>query len=342
MSALKNLYGQPSSNTTPVLGWVKCPSVVVPDGGTLVSWHPEFGFRYVLVIAKTGDSQNITQYDAASFVLKLASGRSAIPVGISPGIKPDFGAGTRESVPKLMCTEKTRIQDTSSPWLGLLYCIDERDTPIAITLDKIRNEQINELTPVAGEAPASPSADQTKILSETRLSLPYYSDPAGSMDRFSTFRYPDQQAGVLAVGRWDEYCVVAVRIPEHARMFLGSVDTASVSAIFSDPILRDQSSRPSLGLIYPHHTPHGLHYLLLERAVLSKSSYSVNAPPNSRVTMLSRYTGPVTMFAPRDWKLVFAFAYQSTSEILFAVRVGTFRLQLPPGAVEHGFAPQSN
>jgi hypothetical protein len=343
MTVLKNVFAKPSSNAMPVLGWVKCPSVVVPDGETLVSWCPEFGFRYVLVIARTGDTENITQYDATSFLLKLASGRSAIPIGIIPGIEPGFRARPGEGAPKLICTEKITFQDTSSPWLGLLYCIDERDTPIAVVLDKVCNEEIKELVPLAGEAPASLGGGETKILSEARLSLPYHSDPAGSMDRFSTFRYPQQQAGILAIGRWDEYCVVAVRLPEHARTFLSSIDSGSVNAIFSDsPILRDHSSRPSLGLIYPHHTPQGLHYLLLEKAVLSKSSYSVNAPPDSQVTMLSRYTGPVTMFAPRDWKLVFAFSCQSTGEILFAIQIGTVQLELPPDAVAHGFARQSN
>jgi hypothetical protein len=340
MSVFKDLFGRSSSNTTPVLGWVKCPSIV--DAGTLVSWCPEFGYRYVLVIAKTGDSSNITHYDARSFLLKLASGRSAIPIGIIPGIEPNFRGRPGEVVPKLVCTERTTIQDTNSPWLGLLYCVEERDPPKGVMFDNICNDEIKELTPVAGERLASWSGGQIKILSETKLSLPYYSDQAGSMDKFSTFCYPpDQQAGILAVGRREEYCMVAVRIPDHVRTFLSGIDTTSVHAIFSDdPLLRDYSSRPSCGLIYPNPTPQGLQYLLLGEAVLSKSSYSVNAPPDSKIIMLSRYSGPVTVFTPRDWKLVFAFAYQSTDEILFAVQIGAFRLELPYGTVKYGFARQ--
>jgi hypothetical protein len=151
------------------LGWVQCPSITVPDAGSLVSWCPEFGFRYVLVIAKTGDSKNVTKYDATSFLLKLANGQTTTPIGIVPGVKPDFRARTGESVPKLMCTERVTLEDSDSPWLGLLYCIEERDTPAAVMIIGAWNDELKELAPVYGEKPSDPSTGKTIISSSRPL-----------------------------------------------------------------------------------------------------------------------------------------------------------------------------
>src|SRR5665213_301882 len=81
---------------------------------------------------------------------------------------------------------------------------------------------------------------------------------------------------------------------------------------------------------------------LLTCTVLSKGTYSVNAPPSSKLTTLPRYLGPVTVFSQRDWKLVLAFKYRDTGEILFAVKIGALRLQWSHGTVEYGFAKQSS
>lgn len=328
----------------PELGWVQCPSIVVPDAGSLVTWCPEFGFRYVLVIAKTGDSKNVTKYDAALFQLRLTNGQLAMPIGIVPGVSPGFRARPGEPVPKLMCTEKVILEDSESPWLGVLYCIEERYSPAAVMLNGVWREELRQLSAEAGGKPSEPTKGKTKLLSSASLTLPipFYSDQAGSMERFSTFRHADRQDGILAVGRWDKYCIIAARIPENKRASLSNIETATVQAILSDkPVLRDHSSLTCMGLIYPNQTQHGLQHLLVEKANLSGSSHKVEAAPHSTIETLSRYAGPVTVFAPRDWKLVLAFDYKATGEILFAIKIGTLRLQLAPGTEEWGFAKQS-
>jgi hypothetical protein len=244
-----------------------------------------------------------------------------------------------------MCTERTTIQDTASPWTGILYCIEEPDTPTAFMLNGVWNEGLREVASASGERITDDSPEgQVKILSDTKLSLPipYFSDRTGSMNRFSTFRCAGrQQEGIIAVGRWDEYCIVAVRIPERDRPSIGSVDSTTVEAVLSDgPVLRDCATIRSRGFMYQSYTSEGLKFHLIEKAILSQDSYLVKAAPYSKILTMRQYVGPATVFAPRDWKLVFAFDYLATGQILFAVRVGYLRLQFPPGMVEYGFAKQ--
>ena len=319
--------------SVPSIPWVQCPEIVVKDARReLISWYPEFGFRYVLVIARTGDADNITKYNASSFVLRLNSGRTVTPIGIVPGIQPDFCARMGEPIPSILCTESVEVQHSESPWLGLVYCMEKRDSPAAVMMNGVWNDNPKQRMAVAGEKLCAPPSGGYRFRSRTSLSTaPNYSDREGSMKAFTTFLGPDRQDGLLAVGKLNKYCVVILRIPEYDRASISSIETDSIQAVFShDAVMVDHAITPCLGLFCQQNTPSGPEYWLLEKAVLTKESFGISAAADTKVDKWMGFVGPSTVFSPKDWKLVLAFEHQPTGA-LFAVRIGDLRLQLADG-----------